>query len=62
MLAEHTQIIKRCGHLWTALEVGFKLLLENMIPIDVGDGPHPVDSATLTAIPGSAAAVQDDMH
>ena len=50
-LAEHTQINERCGLSWTSLEVGFKLLLERMIPIDVGDGSHPVDSLTLIRVP-----------
>ena len=51
LAAEHVQIIKRCGLSWTSLEIGFKLLLEKIIPIDVGCGSRPVESAMLTAVP-----------
>ena len=35
LLAEHAEIIEGCGLSWTSLEIGFKLLFERVIPIDV---------------------------
>ena len=36
LLAEHAEIIEGLGFTWTSLEIGFKLALEWIVPINVG--------------------------